>query len=73
MNCGRLTRRTVLVSYGVERWASERFVCCNACPLPTAEARLLMAIYGVETIAEMDAVHEKTMRQMDAGLVPDWS
>ncbi len=51
VTCGRSTRRTVRLP-GRSRG---RYVLCTGCELPSPEERLLMAIYGVDTLPELAA------------------
>jgi hypothetical protein len=50
--CETPTRRTVRVP---EVGRSERYVVCSRCELPSAEARLLLAIYNVATLPALEA------------------
>jgi hypothetical protein len=55
MACGRSTRRTVLHVSGPATWARTRYVLCTDCELPDPETRLLMAIFGVDTVPQLEA------------------
>jgi hypothetical protein len=52
--CGNPTRRTVPCP-GRLPGETDRYVLCSRCELPDAETRLLMAIFGVDTVPELEA------------------
>jgi hypothetical protein len=54
MACGNATRRTVPCP-GRLPGETDRYVLCTRCELPDAETRLLMAIFGVGTVPQLEA------------------
>ena len=65
MACGEPTRRTVLHVSGPEEWARTRYVLCSGCELPDPETRLLMAVFGVDSVPQLEAKvrHDRIARQ----------